>query len=307
MSSGLLLSHFYGMPWAIHEESYFVVEAILKQWLAHAPINDATVDLIMKAQAERSARKAAAVTAGGGTIAVLPLYGILMQRGDVQNISGPGMTSLQQFSSDFQDYADDTTVATILIDIDSPGGSVAGVPELVDQIRACVKPVIAISNAMAASAAYWIGSAADELYCTPSGQVGSIGIIACHIDRSKSLELQGIKPTLISAGRYKVEGNSFGPLDDDALAYSQGQADAVYRQFAASVAKGRNVPINSVRDGMGQGRMLLAQDAMGEKMIDGIMSFPDLVKKVMTHTKSTTTMVTQSRRNSAVNRLSLIK
>jgi ClpP class serine protease len=112
-----------------------------------------------------------AVQSSGG-IAVLPLYGVVTQRGNmVEDVSGPGSTSTQQFSAALHQLLADDTVGQILIDIDSPGGSVYGVSELADEIQAArsQKPVVAVANSLAASAAYWIGCSAGEFYVSLAG------------------------------------------------------------------------------------------------------------------------------------------
>ena len=93
------------------------------------------------------------------------------------------------------------------------------------------KPIIAVVNSMACSAAYWLASAAGDLVCTPSGQAGSIGVYMIHQDVSKALDKEGIKVSLIKAGRYKTEGNSTEPLGAEARAAFQSQVDDVYTQF----------------------------------------------------------------------------
>ena len=190
-----------------------------------------------------------------GAIAVVPIYGTIVQRASQL---GPcdGGTSTQQISAALRQAMADDTVSQILLDIDSPGGSVFGVGELSDEIRSAraQKPIIAIANSMAASAAYWLGCAASEFYMTPGGQVGSIGIWMAHEDMSKALADAGITVTLISAGKYKVEGNPYGPLGEDAAAFQQSSVDAYYQAFTQAVAKGRGVAVSDVRAGMGQGR-----------------------------------------------------
>src|SRR5215467_6271108 len=114
-------------------------------------------------------------------------------------------------------------VSAIVLDVDSPGGTVAGTPETAAAVRraAEVKPVVAVANSLAASAAYWIASQASSLVVGPSADVGSIGVISAHIDRSKMLEDMGLRVTVVSAGRYKAEGNPFAPLSDEAKANMQ--------------------------------------------------------------------------------------
>jgi ClpP class serine protease len=107
---------------------------------------------------------------------------------------------------------------------------------------------------------------------------GSIGVYTQHIDLSKAMEMDGVSQEFISAGKYKVEGNSYGPLSDEARAFTQSQIDAYYSAFTSAVAKGRGKPIASVRDGMGQGRCLLPADALSAGMIDGVDTFDGAIK-----------------------------
>jgi signal peptide peptidase SppA len=180
-----------------------------------------------------------------------------------------------------QAVADDA-VSQILLDIDSPGGSVYGVSELGDAILSAraQKPVVAIANSLAASAAYWIGSQAGEFYVTSGGEVGSIGVWQAHQDYSKAMDEAGVKTTLISAGKFKVEGNPYAPLDEEAQGFMQSRVDDYYAAFTKAVAKGRGVPIIEVRDGMGQGRVLGADAALAQNMVDGIASFDQVLSKM---------------------------
>ena len=184
----------------------------------------------------------------------------------------------------------DESVSQILIDIDSPGGSVYGVAELAEDIlSACSqKPVIAIANSLAASAAYWIGCSAAELYVTPGGEVGSIGVWQAHFDYSQAMAAEGVTPTLISAGKYKIEGNPYAPLDSDAQGFMQSRVDDYYATFTKAVARGRGAPLSQVRDGMGQGRVLGADAALAANMVDGIATFDDVVKTMRSQAKLST-------------------
>jgi len=198
-------------------------------------------------------------------------------------------------------------VGQILIDIDSPGGSVYGVAELADEIVSAraKKPVVAIANSLAASAAYWIGCSASEFYVTPGGEVGSIGVWQAHQDYSKAMDEAGVKTTLISAGKFKVEGNPYAPLDEEAQGFMQSRVDDYYAAFTKAVAKGRGVSIPQVRDGMGQGRVLGADAALASSMVDGIATFEDVVKK-MRRDARTQIKPNASRLNQARNSLALM-
>lgn len=223
--------------------------------------------------------------ARSGAIAVIPVHGAIVQRSSQIDICDGG-TSTQAISAALADAMADDTVAQVLLDIDSPGGSVYGVQEVAAEIAAAKKPVIAVANSLAASAAYWIGCAANEFYVTPGGEVGSIGVWQAHQDWSKALADQGVNITLISAGKFKVEGNPYEPLDAEAQQFMQSRVDDYYAAFTKGVAKGRKAPIDSVRQGMGQGRVLGADQALSEKMVDGIATFDDVVGRMQKSIRS---------------------
>jgi len=153
---------------------------------------------------------------------------------------------------------------------------------LADEIMAgrAQKKIVAVANGMAASAAYWLACCATELVVTPSGQVGSIGVFAAHEDMSKALEQEGVKVSLVSAGKFKTEGNPYEPLSDEARAALQAKVDEFYGMFVKSVAKGRGVSQASVRDGYGQGRMLLASAAVKEGLADSISTLDQVLSKL---------------------------
>lgn len=216
-----------------------------------------------------------------GAIIVLPFYGVSVQRTDALG-QAFGLLSLWHFTQTLRVSLADDAISEIVIDIDSPGGSVYGVMELADEIfRARArKPIVAVANSLAASGAYWIASAASEFYVTPGGEVGGIGIHDIHTDLSKGLEKAGIETTLISAGRYKTEGNPFQPLGADARTAMQKRVDGYYRAFVAAVAKHRNVAESAVSHGMGQGRLLDADRAKHENMVDGVATLDDVVGRL---------------------------
>jgi len=283
MNHQLLVAEYLATPWALMPERLSAVTAVIARWSGDARASDEVMYSVAADRNARDARRQSSVSNSGGGIAVLPLYGIVTQRGNmVDDVSGPGTASTQQFSNILRAALQDETVSQILIDIDSPGGSVYGVAELADEIISAraQKPVVAIANSLAASAAYWIGCSASEFYVTPGGEVGSIGVWQAHQDYSKAMDEAGVKTTLISAGKFKVEGNPYAPLDEEAQGFMQSRVDDYYAAFTKAVAKGRGVPISQVRDGMGQGRVLGADAALASSMVDGIATFENVVKKM---------------------------
>jgi signal peptide peptidase SppA len=283
MNHQLLIAEFLATPWALMPERLNAVATVLSRWSQNVAASNDALATVATDRALRDARRQASTMASGGGIAVLPLYGVVTQRGNmVDDVSGPGSVSTQQFAATLRQALADETVNQILIDIDSPGGSVYGVSELADELvnARAQKPVVAIANSLAASAAYWIGCSASEFYVTPGGEVGSIGVWQAHFDYSQALAAEGVTPTLIAAGKYKVEGNPYAPLDEEAQSFMQSRVDDYYTAFTKSVARGRGVPIAQVRDGMGQGRVLGADAALTQGMVDGIATLDDVIKKM---------------------------
>lgn len=143
----------------------------------------------------------------------------------------------------------DPDVLGIALDIDSPGGVVAGNFDLVDRLYSMrgTKPIRAVVNEHAFSAAYSIASVADHIVVARTGGVGSIGVLTMHVDQSKRLEQAGLSVTLIHSGAKKVDGNRFEPLSESVREDIQRRIDASYDIFVATVARNRGISEDSVR------------------------------------------------------------
>lgn len=260
--------------WAIDEDKLDQVVAFLALQAAGEKMSAEEVQARITKQAERD------VARRDGSVAVLPLRGVIANRMNMMSDISGG-TSSEGFGKMFDAAVADDGVKAIVIDVDSPGGLVSGTDELSSKIFAArgSKPVIAHVNATAASAAYWIATAADEMVLSPSAEVGSIGVISVHDDVSAALEKAGVKKTVISAGKFKGEGAPFMPLGDEARAHRQEKADFYHDRFIRRVAENRNVPISAVREGFGQGRMVTAEAAISQGMADKIATLDDTVAR----------------------------
>ena len=229
-----------------------------------------------------AARGNARGVGGGGGVAVIPLVGAVVHRADAfEDISG--FTSVERFRARLQEALNNDAVGSIVIDVDSPGGSVSGITEIAQMVRDGreSKKIVAVANTLMASAAYWIASAASEIVATPSANVGAIGVFAAHADLSTQMEMLGIKVTLVSAGKFKVEGNPFEPLDADAEASIQRSVDESYGLFTLDVAKGRGVTVAKVRSGFGEGRLLSADEAKAENLVDRVATLAATVQGLL--------------------------
>lgn len=270
-----ILSAFFGSVWAILPEKYEAMREFLR--LKAEGVRFGAEEIAARVNAAKSNRVEAEKA---NEIAVIPVYGIISQRIHMMDdISGPGGTATNSISRDLKAALADPSVGAIVLDVDSPGGTVYGVQEVAEEIFKArgQKPILAAVDSLAASAAYWIASAADEIAVTPSGEVGSIGVFAEHMDYSKWLENEGMKPTLISAGKYKVEGNQYAPLEDEARAYIQQRVDDYYQAFVKAVARNRGATVARVKSDFGEGRTVGAERAVESGMADRVAAFDQVL------------------------------
>jgi len=276
--------------WLIRPDKLDAIMSLLENRAAGIQTSSDTlrafaIDNLDKRQTRLEGVSAATMKAGSKApkaIGVIPILGSIVQRGNMFT-EASGTASTDMIGKQFDGLLENEAVGTIVLDIDSPGGTVYGVPELAHKIQAGRdrKPIVAVANAEAASAAYWLASAASEIVVTPSGNVGSIGAYAMHIDQSALNETLGVKPTYISYGRYKTSGNPDSPLDDETRADIQSRVDRYGRMFEENVAANRGVPLATVRSDYGQGRMLDADAAKKAGMIDRIESFEATIARLL--------------------------
>ena len=273
-----ILAYLADKPLAITPEYVAVIRRVLMQRSAGIRFTPAEIEArISAARGDRVARPSSSAQIG-----VIPIVGVIMHRMELLTDVSSSGTSPDAIARAFRAALNDPNVESIILDIDSPGGSVYGLPELADEIRAARgrKPIVAVANGIAASAAYWLGSAASEFVVTPSGQVGSIGVVSVHEDVSKMLDDEGIKVSMIHFGKFKVEGNPFQPLDADARKAIQADVDHYGEMFIAAVANGRGVPSSRVRSEYGQGRMIVAQEATRRGMVDRVETFDQVIARL---------------------------
>jgi len=269
-----LLSFAVEHPWAVTESMRHVIVGILARHIAG---EDAAPDTI--AAAVKSRRDLPQPTAGG--VAIIPIYGVIAPRMNLlSDISGG--TTFEGLSASLKQAMASQDVKTIVFDVDSPGGNVAGASEFAAEVMKAraTKPIVAQVQYLGASAAYWVMSAATQIVAAPSAMVGSIGVFGIHEDVSEALAKLGVKRTVVSAGKYKTEALPGAALTDDARAHLQRLVDDQYSRFIADVARGRGVKDVSVRDGYGEGRVLLASDALAANMIDKIATLDETLARL---------------------------
>ncbi|EJD6038277.1 S49 family peptidase [Morganella morganii] len=275
-----LAQKLFNTPLAIHPQKAEVIVSSLTERLGITQIRSA----MMEDDDEyfsRKARKDSGYDVLEG-IAIIPVYGTLVQKlGTLRPYSG--MTGYDGIRRVFLTAVNDPEVKGICLDIDSPGGEVAGCFDLVDLIYAerGKKPIHAILSENAFSAAYAIASAADKIYVPRTGGVGSVGVIVIHCDWSQRIKDDGLKVSIITYGNRKAESNPYVALSDEAQAAIQHDVDEMGRLFVSTVSRNRGLSETVIRNT--QAACYLAAEGVQMGLADVVASpdvaFQELMKE----------------------------
>lgn len=271
-------------PWAMDPAAMSMYAAMLARHFSSGPAAlraDASPMGGTDGQPIQAAAKVSGSAGTRGSIAVINVMGPIVQRAADLGMCEAG-TGCEDIGAALDAAVADSSVSQIAMRYSTPGGSVFGVQELGNKIREArkKKPVIGVADSMAASAGYWLLSQCSEAYVTPGGMVGSIGVYTAHECIMDAVKAAGVSVEFITAGKFKTEGNPFQPLSDEGRVHIQSQVDAYYTAFTAAVSRGRGVAVDQVRNGMGEGRVLIADDALKASMVDGVATWEEVIRKM---------------------------
>ena len=265
-------------PWAIEPAKLLEIQAIYATHLRGDKIDLAAVEQRL-GRPLNNEPKAYNIIDG---VAVLPIEGVIAKRANLfTQISGGASTEL--VARDMRAALADPAVHSIILAIDSPGGTVDGTQALASLVRdaAGTKPIVSLASGAMASAAYWIGSAAQAVYIADTTTVvGSIGVVATHTDVSGAEAQRGVKTTEIYAGQYKRIASAYAPLSDAGRQTIQDQVDYTYSIFVAAVAEQRGVSEKAVLKNMADGRIFQGQQAIDAGLVDGVSTLDALVSRL---------------------------
>ncbi len=265
-------------PWAITPDMLQEIGSIYTTHLRGEKLDLAQIEAALGRPLNNEHRRYEVIDG----VAVLPIHGVIAKRMNLfSEISGGVSTEL--LARDLDQALADPDVNSIILDIDSPGGTVDGTSELGGRVLAAreQKQIIALANGTMASAAYWIGSAASRVFvAAETTVVGSIGVVATHMDQSERDKKLGITVSEISAGRYKRIASRHEPLSTEGRASIQGQVDYLYSLFVDAVAQQRGVDTETVLQNMADGRVFIGQQAIDAGLVDGISTLDALIAEL---------------------------
>lgn len=211
-------------------------------------------------------------------VGIITIDGSLVNRGAWLEADS-GLVSYEGLQFQLAAAAADPKVRSIILDMNSPGGTAAGLWNLTDTVRAIRKEkrVVALVNHMACSAAYAIAAQATEIVTIDTGMSGSIGVVMIHQDFSKALEREGVSQTLIFAGDHKLDGNPFEPLPADVREKWQQSVDACYSRFVQTVGKGRGERLNTEAARATKAEVYAGADAVAAGLADRVGTFESVL------------------------------
>jgi signal peptide peptidase SppA len=281
-----LASRIFGTPLLIHPRKLDVILSVLGPRLGLA-MSDDSQQLIKQLAAQAPP---VASTSQTSNIAVISVSGTLVRRAAAVDAAS-GLTSYAAISAQLAQAVRDPAVNAILLDIDSPGGEAGGAFDLADQIVAArqIKPIWAVANDDALSAAYAIASAATRVYVTRTGGVGSVGVIALHVDQSQRDAMSGLRYTAVYAGDRKNDMSPHAPLSTDAAQALQAEVDRLYGLFVSTVAVNRNLSAQDVQDT--EAGLYFAQDAIDAGLADVVGTLDDALIALSEELQTKTTSI----------------
>lgn len=259
-----LASRLFGTPLLIHRPKLDVILSVVGQRIGMA-------DVPATPMMDMAVFQRPPLAAAPGGIAVIPIHGSLVKR-SLGMEAASGLTSYGEIAAMLDAALADPQVSGILLDIDSPGGEASGSFELARHVRevAAQKPVWAVANDAAYSAAYAIAASAQRLFVTETGGVGSIGVIALHVDQSVKDAKEGYHFTAITAGAHKNDYSPHEPLSDAAKTELQGEVDRLYSIFTEHVAAMRGLDLAAVR--ATEAGLFFGTNALAQGLADGVQT-----------------------------------
>lgn len=277
-------------PWPILPAAHArLCEIVNDHITGSAHVNGGRLELFEKALAEATAaenriigriagedEKAPKLYRQVGNIGVIMMHGVVMKyAGLFEKMSGA--LDVDDISDALDAALSDDSVEGIMLHINSPGGTVVGVPETAAKIAQVTdtKPVVAYTDDLMASAAYWLASGATEIVATKSAEVGSIGVYMSFLDSSRQFEMEGLKTELLKVGKFKAAGIKGTSLSDEQRALLQARVDEEYDWFVEAVMNTRDVPLEAM-----EGQIFYGVGALDSGLIDKVGDFGDAMTEL---------------------------
>lgn len=257
--------------WALEPRVFRQLVRIVSR---HAAGDQPTAEDLATVRAAVGSRDAAAAAdlVIAGSTAIVPIHGVVSPHGDlVDEVSGPGSANLARIREQIEAALADSAVRSIVLDIDSPGGSVDGVSEASELIRRAkaVKPVIALANTNALSAGYWLAAQATQFLATNGARIGSVGVSMTAVDESRALSQKGVDVKIVTSNALKNADVAQNAISTDELRAVADDVQAYHDLFVRDIAAGRGIT-EAEAAALATGAVLVGQQAVEQGFVDGV-------------------------------------
>ena len=215
------------------------------------------------------------ITSMAGDVAIVSIHGVI-----TRDDSKPDTVSPDAVAEAVQRAVKDDRASKVVLSIDSPGGSCAGVSELADVIYQAKgeKQIVAFGSGQVCSAAYEVASQCDAIYCEPTTLVGSIGTIMVLLDSSRAFNAMGLEVIAETTAPHKTMGVEGMPITAEHREHVREIVESFNSLFAAAVRRGRSFSQAQI-DAVCDGRVFIASEALSRNLIDGVATFGDVLQK----------------------------
>ena len=273
-----VLTALYCEPWLIQPEMHRRLCDIT--W-AHVTGDAHVADGILAKFDDEVKKDGIGDVARDGDIAILSIGGVVGRKFSAF-LNSSGVTSIDVMERIVKEAQSDPSIKGMVLDIDSPGGTVTGTPEAAETLAefSREKSLVAYTGGLMASAAYWLSAPADAIFASPSADVGSIGVYAAMLDVSRAYENQGVHVELFKQGKYKAMGLQGTSLTDEQREYLQERVDGIGDWFRGYVQGNRP----AVEESAMEGQTFMGRDALKVGLVDHIGTLADAVDYARKHT-----------------------
>lgn len=269
MSLGNVVDLLTTQAWALHEPTLLQLRNLVARHESGGRLTPEQADDAVRAAGGTPRREPRASEVSDG-VAVIPVQGVIARRASMVNGSSqPRGTSIEQLDEQLSAALADPKVHSILLDVDSPGGSVSGVPEFSARVRSASKPVTAVADGMMASAAYWIAAGAKRIVATRAASVGSIGVYAVLDDMHRRYEAAGVHSTLIASGPRKGAGTPGTDVTEEHKASLRDTVQAYAQLFFSDVGAARGLQGEDL-DRVTTGQTWIGEQALALHLVDAL-------------------------------------
>jgi signal peptide peptidase SppA len=277
----LLLQYLTSLTWTMHEPVLARLVDVIDRHACGVKLTEKEITDALAASGKETPQPPREYRVDRST-AIVPIFGVIAKHANqVNDVSQPTGTSVEHIRENIARALGDRKAASVMLHIESPGGSADGVAELADEILAASrqKPMGAFIDGIGASGAYWLASQAGRIFASRSSIVGSIGVYGVLRDSSKAAEDAGVRYVVVRAGRFKGVGVPGTPINKGDLEDIQSEIDATYELFLADVARGRGRDVEQIRKSA-EGRVFLGRKAIDAGLIDAVASYDKALELV---------------------------